>query len=41
MEQVVITYINKEEFVDIIEQAVNRIIKTSSRQVIESREKPI
>lgn len=41
MEQVVITHINKQEFMDIIDQAVKRIIKSSSPQVIESREKPI
>jgi len=41
MEQVVITHINKQEFMDIIDQAVKRIIKLSSPQVFESREKPI
>jgi len=41
MEQVVITHINKQEFMDIIDQAVKRIIKSSSPQVIESREQPI
>lgn len=41
MEQVSITNINKQEFVDIIEQTVKSVIGLSKNQLIDSRERPI
>jgi len=41
MDQVLITNINKQEFVDIIEQTVKRVMGSTKPQVIDSRERPI
>ncbi|MCI0922757.1 helix-turn-helix domain-containing protein [Sphingobacterium rhinopitheci] len=41
MEQVSITNINKQEFVDIIEKTVKRVLGSIKPQVIDSRERPI
>ena len=41
MEQVMITSINKQELVDIIEQTVKKVFGTTKPEIVESKERPI